>query len=187
MISIISETENGEADKAGVTGSEGAAGLLEALGSGHAAVQANGIAWRVGASVCRSAPDERTCFRWAATRADEFQTVEARQSLLCRSAHFVEQRLTRWLLDMAERGNARSRTLPMTQEILGVMLAVQRTTVTAAAVRFRKAGLISYLRGKNVLMDAEGLEKTACACRSTVRLAELDILGRNRLPPSAFP
>ncbi len=71
----------------------------------------------------------------------------------------------------------------MTQEILAVMLAVQRTTVTAAATRLRKAGLISYMRGKIVIRDVAGLEKVACACHGTVREAETQILGRKRTGP----
>lgn len=190
VISIITAAANGEAAEGGVTGSEGAAALPESLGSGVmrslGVVQYGGIAWKVSAAACRTLYQTSENFRRAAIRSAEFQVVEARQSLLCRSSHPVEQRLARWLLEMAERGNAQSRTLPMTQEILGVMLAVQRTTVTSAASRFRKAGLISYLRGKIVLMDVDGLEKAACACRSTIRDAETKIIGRPRIWPSQF-
>jgi CRP-like cAMP-binding protein len=190
VISIITETANGEAAEGGVTGSEGAAALPEALGSGvmrsRGLVQAGGVAWRIGAAECRALHQTSERFRTAAAKAAEFQVVEARQSLLCRSYHPVDQRLARWLLEMAERGNAQSRTLPITQEILGVMLAVQRTTVTSAAIRLREAGLISYLRGKIVIVDIDGLERVACACRATVRNAEAQILGRQRAWPSPF-
>jgi len=188
VISIITEAANGEAAEGGVTGSEGAAALPEALGSeimrSRGVVQAEGTAWRVKASACRALFDASERFRRATAKAAEFQTVEARQSLLCRSYHPVDQRLARWILEMAERDNARSGTLPMTQEILSVMLAVQRTTVTAAVSRLRKAGLISNLRGRIVLADVEGLEKAACGCRAAVRDAEAAILGRKRPWPS---
>jgi CRP-like cAMP-binding protein len=188
VISIITETEVGEAAEGGVTGSEGAAGLPEALGSGvmrsRGVVQAEGVAWRVQADVCRAVHHASPRFREAAARSAEFQVVEARQSLLCRSYHTVDRRLARWLLEMAGRGDLRARALPMTQEILGVMLAVQRTTVSAAATRMRKAGLISYLRGRIVLTDIDGLEALACSCRAAVREAELEILGRETTWPS---
>lgn len=184
VISIITEARNGEAAEGGVTGSEGAAALPEALGSGvmrsRGVVQADGTAWRVSAADCRAMFDRSERFRRAAAKASEFQVVEARQSLLCRGYHPIDQRLARWLLEMAERDNSQSNALPMTQEILGVMLAVQRTTVTAAATRLRKAGLISYMRGKIVLVDVPGLEAAACACHATVREAEALILGRRR-------
>lgn len=184
VISIIAEATSGQAAEAGVTGSEGAAGLPEALGSGvmrsRGVVQAAGVAWRVRALSCRSLYSTSDRFRWATAKAAEFQAVEARQSLLCRSHHVLDQRLARWLLEMAERDNARSPSLPLTQEILSVMLAVQRTSVTAAATSFRKAGLISYSRGQIILEDVEGLEKIACECRTTVRNAEAEILGRER-------
>jgi CRP-like cAMP-binding protein len=187
VISIITEAVNGEAAEGGVTGSEGAAGLAEALGSGvmrsRGLVQADGSAWRVSSADCRMLYSTSMNFRGAAARASEFQAVEARQSLLCRSYHPVEQRLARWLLEMAERSNAQSMKVQITQEILSVMLAVQRTTVSSAARALRNAGLFSYARGKIVLLDIGGLEKTACACRGTIREAEAQILGRVRKWP----
>jgi len=184
VISIITEAANGQATEGGVTGSEGAAALPEALGSGvmrsRGVVQADGMAWRCRAADCRALHQTSERFRIAAAKAAEFQVVEARQSLLCRSYHPAEQRLARWLLEMNERRNTQSQTLPITQEIMAVMLAVQRTTVTSAATALRKAGLISYLRGKIVIRDVDGLEKAACACRATVRAAEEHILGRRR-------
>jgi CRP-like cAMP-binding protein len=184
VISIITETEDGEATEGGVTGSEGAAALPEALGSGvmrsRGLVQSGGAAWRVDAAECRRLHRTSERFRVAAAKSAEFQVVEARQSLLCRSYHPVEQRLARWLLEMAERGNLHSRALPITQETLAMMLAVQRTTVNGAASRLREAGLIAYARGKIDLLDVDGLERTACACRATVSAAEVQILGRER-------
>jgi CRP-like cAMP-binding protein len=184
VISIITETANGEAAEGGVTGPEGAAALPEALGSGvmrsRGVVQAAGMAWKVGAADCRALFQTSERFRQAAAQAAEFQVVEARQSLLCRSYHPVDRRLARWLLEMAERCGSQNTALPMTQEILGVMLAVQRTTVTSAATRLRKAGLISYLRGKIIIRDVAGLESVACACHATLREAEAKILGRTR-------
>lgn len=187
VISIITEAANGEAAEGGVTGSEGAAALPEALGSGQmrssGVVQAAGMAWRVEAARCRQLYETSKAFRLAAAKAAEFQVVEARQSLLCRSYHPIDQRLARWLLEMAERSKDHAAMLPMTQEILGVMLAVQRTTVTAAATRLREAGLISYLRGKIAIRDVAGLEKAACACHDAMRQAEAQILGRERVRP----
>ena len=118
VISIITEAANGESAEGGVTGSEGAAALPEALGSGQmrssGVVQAAGMAWRVEAVKCRELHQTSGAFRLAAAKAAEFQVVEARQSLLCRGYHPVEQRLARWLLEMAERSNDHTAMLPMT-------------------------------------------------------------------------
>ncbi len=80
VISIITEAANGEAAEGGVTGTEGAAALPEALGSGvmrsRGVVQANGMAWRVGAQACRDLYKTSERFRCAAIKAAEFQVVE---------------------------------------------------------------------------------------------------------------
>ena len=59
--------------------------------------------------------------------------------------------------------------MPLTQELLGQMLGVRRTTVTIAAQLMQSAGLISYLRGRIIVVDRPGLEKVACECYSTIR------------------
>jgi CRP-like cAMP-binding protein len=187
VISIITEASNGETAEGGVTGSEGAAALPESLGSGvmrsRGVVQAAGSAWRIPAQACRDLYARSHDFRCASIKAAEFQVVEARQSLLCRSRHAVDKRLARWLLEMSERGGAPTLTVQITQEILGFMLAVTRTTVTEATLALRRAGLISATRGRIVLVDIPGLERAACACRATVRDAEAEILGRRRAWP----
>jgi hypothetical protein len=58
--------------------------------------------------------------------------------------------------------------MPLTQEFMGAMLGVQRTTVTAMAVQLQKAGLIRYSRGKVEITDAAGLDQRACECRDAV-------------------
>jgi hypothetical protein len=72
--------------------------------------------------------------------------------------------------------------MPLTQEFIGAMLGVQRTTVTAFAGQLQKAGLIQYQRGRVEITDIEGLEGRACECRGAIRdqrarlgLAGLDV------------
>jgi hypothetical protein len=56
------------------------------------------------------------------------------------------------------------------------MLGTPRSTVTLAAGILHKAGLIDYSRGKLVVRDRKGLEKSACECYQTIR-KEFDRLG----------
>jgi CRP-like cAMP-binding protein len=188
VISIITEASNGEAAEGGVVGVEGAAGLAEALGSGCMAslgtVQADGKAWLVHVRNCRELHRSSGRFRALAARSTEFQMVESRQSLLCRSYHHVEQRLARWLLEMADRSEVSGGVLTMTQEILGVMLAVQRSTVSTAAHQLKTRGLIDYTRGQIRLLKVEELERLACPCRHAVRIARHRILRDEPWPAS---
>src|SRR5919112_364566 len=84
------------------------------------------------------------------------------QSAACHRFHTVEQRLAHWLLITRDR--AGSDTFQLTQEFLSNMLGVPRKSVTALAVGMRKAGLISYERGRITLLDARRLEASSCEC-----------------------
>ncbi len=69
-----------------------------------------------------------------------------------------------------------SDNLPLTQEHLSIMLAVQRTTVTVLAAGLRDDGLISYNRGKIRILDREGLEGRSCECYRTLSKSVREIL-----------
>jgi hypothetical protein len=105
------------------------------------------------------------------------QTVyaQAQQSAACLAAHHVEARLCRWLL--RARDLSGSDTLSFTQEYLGEMLGVRRTSVTAVAHSLQAAGLIKYARGKIHVLDADGLQETACECYETVKRHYARLLG----------
>ena len=49
-------------------------------------------------------------------------------------------------------------TFGLTQEYLGVMLGVQRPSVSIAQRTLREAGCITFRRGSITVMDREGLE-----------------------------
>ncbi|MGZ4830436.1 MAG: Crp/Fnr family transcriptional regulator, partial [Candidatus Angelobacter sp.] len=67
-------------------------------------------------------------------------------------------------------------TFTITHEFLGHMLGTPRSTVTLAAGILHKAGLIDYSRGKIIIRDRKGLEKSACECYQTIK-NEFDRLG----------
>jgi Mn-dependent DtxR family transcriptional regulator len=62
-------------------------------------------------------------------------------------------------------GNA----IPVTQEFLGQMLGVRRTTVTIAAQLLQSTGLIRYRRGLIQITDRRKLEELCCECYAVVR------------------
>jgi CRP-like cAMP-binding protein len=97
------------------------------------------------------------------------QTVyaQAQQSAACFATHQVEARLCRWLL--RARDLSGSDNLPFTQEYLAEMLGVRRTSVTVVAHALQAAGLIKYARGKIQVVNAEGLEDSACECYGSVK------------------
>jgi CRP-like cAMP-binding protein len=68
--------------------------------------------------------------------------------------HEVEARLCKWLL--RARDLYGSDHLPFTQEFLGEMLGVRRTSVTTVAYTLQGAGIIQYSRGNIHIVDVNG-------------------------------
>jgi CRP-like cAMP-binding protein len=92
--------------------------------------------------------------------------VQATQAVACNALHDVKQRLARWLLMTQDRVS--DDELPLTQQHLAVMLAVQRTTVTAAASDLQKEGAIAYRRGRITVLNRDLLLKRSCECYETI-------------------
>lgn len=168
LLSLISQNDDGRSVETSMAGREGAAGLLEACGSGESSVecivQVDGQAWRSSASHCRKLAFSDPDFAAAAWRLIELQMAESRQSGLCQATHPVQARFARWLLESLDRSAGRN-PLPLTQEFLAAMLGVQRTTVSALAAQLQRGGLITYSRGRLRIDDVPGLDALACECR----------------------
>jgi CRP-like cAMP-binding protein len=172
LLSMIAVGRPGESVETSMVGLEGAAGLMEACGSRisgvNCIVQVDGAAWRAPASACRAMLRTSPSFAETAWRSAELQVAESRQSGLCHALHPIEHRLARWLLETSERCGGRN-PLPMTQEFLGAMLGVQRTTVTELARKLQDQGAVRYSRGKLTILDAAKLENATCGCRKAMR------------------
>ena len=75
--------------------------------------------------------------------------------------------MCRWLLRI--RDLTASDTMELTQEFLGQMLGVRRSSVSLVAGTLQKAGFIKYSRGSIRLLDIEQIEAGACECYETVK------------------
>jgi DNA-binding transcriptional regulator YhcF (GntR family) len=64
---------------------------------------------------------------------------------------------------------AEGEALPYTHEFLSHMLGANRKSVTLAAQSLQTAGLISYRRGKIMVVDRAGLEQVSCECYAIVK------------------
>jgi CRP-like cAMP-binding protein len=100
-------------------------------------------------------------------RYAQFWTEQSSRSISCNSVHTVEARCARWLLSTHDR--VESDVLLLTQEFLAIMLAVRRASVSVAAESLRKAGLISYSRGKITVLDRHRLEAASCDCYAAIQ------------------
>lgn len=164
--SLVNTMTNGEAAEVGTIGNEGMVGLPLALGDDRAPtsvyIQVPGAGLRMKATLfqkelARSASMRRVMLHYAHAFFNQVA-----QSAACSRFHSLDQRCCRWLLMTHDR--MQSDEFLLTQEILAMMLGVQRTGVSAAAGALQRAGLIRYKRGQVTIIDRRGLESLSCEC-----------------------
>jgi DNA-binding transcriptional regulator YhcF (GntR family) len=89
-----------------------------------------------------------------------------------------------WLL--RARDLSGSDDLPFTQEFLGEMLGVRRTSVTTVAHALQGAGIVEYSRGKIYIVDVERLKESACECYETVKEQYRSLVAPRQLDPDSL-
>jgi CRP-like cAMP-binding protein len=109
------------------------------------------------------------CLRAAIRRSESLRAAllafvhafaaQASQTALANGRGTLEARLARWLLMAHDRMEGQH--LPLTHELLSIMLGVQRPGVTLALQRMETAGLIKTQRSMIVVMDRGGLKRIA--------------------------
>jgi len=178
LIGLISAMPAGDAVQTAMIGWDGALGAFEACGTRQSAflaeVQVDGSAWVMADEEYRRLYAACERLRTAVHKYVEILLTEARQFVACNALHSVEARLCRSVLEALERSRD-GRVLPVTQETLAEMLGVQRTTVTAAISQLQGAGALRSSRGMLEVVDRGALERIACCCRETVRMARSDV------------
>lgn len=178
LIGLISAMPAGDAVQTAMIGWDGALGVFEACGTRQSAFLAEVEVG--GPALCMAADDYRRMYeaseslRTAVHKYVEILLTEARQFVACNALHSVEARLSRSLLEALERSR-KGRLLPATQETLAEMLGVQRTTITAAIAQLQAIGAVRTARGSVEVLDPAVLERVACCCRETLRLARAEV------------
>jgi CRP-like cAMP-binding protein len=177
LIGVTSETLAGESVVTGLIGFDGALGVFEACGSrkAHARgiVLVGGGAWRMRAADYRALYDASSDLRTAVHKHVEVLLAESRQSVACNALHAVEARLSRALLESADKCEGAD-LVALTQEALAQMLGVQRTTVAVSISSLQKQGCLRSGRGV-VELNRDEIEKCACSCREILQLLRVEI------------
>ena len=78
------------------------------------------------------------------------------QTAVCNRHYSLDQQLCRWLLLSLDR--LQGNELMMTQKLIANMLGVRGEGETEGALSLQKAGLISYSRGRILVLDRPGLD-----------------------------
>jgi CRP-like cAMP-binding protein len=179
VASLVNTMANGASAEVGTIGNEGMVGLPIILGDRMAPttayVQVPGSGWRLPASALKA----------EMARSEQTRTVmlhyahaffnQVAQSAACNHFHNIEQRCCRWLLMTHDR--VQSEQFLLTQEFLGMMLGVRRSSVTAAASALKDKKLIEYSRGKVTVLDRAGLEARSCECYAVSKVEFDRLLG----------
>jgi CRP-like cAMP-binding protein len=177
MISLLVVANDGGAIETATVGSEGAVGLHSALGKRvsftRATIQISGNFSVIRSAAFAQSMKDQGPVRDLIARYTEVLWAEAQQIAACNAAHDVPARLCRWLLQAADRIG--SDQVPLTQELIGQMLGVRRTTVTLLAQSLQRRGVIQYARGKITILDRKHLEHCACECYAIMQQEKLPL------------
>ena len=84
------------------------------------------------------------------------------QTTLCSARHSLEERLSRWLLLAADRLD--DRVIPVTHDMLSVILGVRRASITTTLAELEQAGGLVRQRGGIDVCDHAALERRTCEC-----------------------
>ncbi len=149
-----------------IIGSEGMLGAEMVLGTNIApytsVVQGSGTSLRLSGSTFASLLDSSTELRDICNRYFYVLVEQLAQSIACNCFHEVSQRLARWILMTHDR--AEGDELQLTHAFLATMLGVRRSAVTIAAGHLQEQQLISYSRGRILVISRSGLEELSCGC-----------------------
>jgi CRP-like cAMP-binding protein len=179
VISLVSRLESGQTLEVGLVGRDGVAGTAVFPGISwmpcDGVVQIAGRACRISAETLRRELQGDERLYSAMGRFAQVLHVRCMQGSVCNMFHSVEQRCTRWLLTVSDISG--SADLPLTHELIAVMLGVHRPTVSLVLKSLRGAGLIDEQRGRITLRDRHKLEEACCECYGVLRAEQMRLLG----------
>jgi CRP-like cAMP-binding protein len=179
VVSLVITLSTGETVEAAMVGSDGVVGASAALDGkvslSRGIIQLGGEIIVCDTDALKSVALQSPKLLALLIRHEQTVYAQAQQSAACFATHQVEARLCRWLL--RARDLSGSDNLPFTQEYLGEMLGVRRTSVTAVAIALQEAGLIKYARGKIQIVDAKAMQKTTCECYGSVKTLYEKLIG----------
>ncbi len=171
VVSVVAVYADGTIVEMATIGREGCTGVQAVFGAKNSSVR---LLVQIPGSAARMS---RVAFMRAMRSVPSFRSLmyayvnafleQILVSVACNGAHSIKQRLARWLLMMSDRCD--DDAMPITQNLLAAMLAVQRPTITNAARELEHAGLLVRGRREVTILDRQGLRDASCECYQLVR------------------
>ena len=172
MVSLLTPMRDGARVETGGVGPEGVVGLELALGAERATslalVRVPGEAARVAAGPFRRVLDRSLSLRPLLAHYALARLERMAQNAVCARLHEVQARLASRLL-LAQDAVHGAASFPLTHEVAAEMLGARRPTVSSAAARLQRAGLIAYAYGTVTVLDPAGLDAASCGCHHAIK------------------
>lgn len=163
IASVVATIPRDHRIEVGIIGRDGTTGHAVVLGSDRTAnstfIQVAGRGLRIKSDHLRAAIRQSESLRAALLAFVHAFAAQASQTALANGRGTLDVRLARWLLMAHDRMDGQR--LPLTHELLSIMLGVQRPGVTLALQKMESAGLITTQRSVIVVNDRAGLKKIA--------------------------
>ena len=189
VASLVLTMEDGFGVEVGTIGSEGIVGLPVILGDTSAPstvyVQVPGRALKMDARVFRTELARSSTLKVVALRYVHAFFNQVAQSAACAHHHRIEQRCCRWLLMTRDR--MPSDEFLLTHEFLGMMLGVQRASVSLVMNALQRAGAIHYARGRVKILNRRALHDRACECYEISKHEFDRLLDDTPISPASAP
>lgn len=128
----------------------------------QATVEIAGRASAIPAKAFIDAYRSNEAVRTNVNRHQALHLAEGRQLTACNAVHSAGQRLCRWLAQACDQtGNDE---INITQEALGRMVSIRRTTINRVYKDLEEDGLISVNRGGIRIANPAELQRRSCEC-----------------------
>lgn len=166
VASRVARTQVDGAVEVAMVGRFGFLGISVVLGTmvalQRSVVQIPGVALRIAATDLQAVMAQNPAIREHLLRYIQLLLAQKAQVVLCNAKHEIDKRLARWLLLAHDRvaGNQ----LPVTHDLLAMMLGVRRAGVTEALALLESEGILAKARGAVRIVDRQGLKAHACEC-----------------------
>jgi CRP-like cAMP-binding protein len=171
MVSVLIATSSGDLIETALIGKEGVvnsfAGIGIREGFNRANMQVSGSAFRIETAAFTKLIQTLPNFRTRIDRYHAFLLLQSQQTAACNLLHPIEARLCRWLSQVRDR--VETDTFDLTQEFVAQMLGVSRPTVNLALSQLKAANLIRTHRRAIEIVDADGMEASACECYALLK------------------
>jgi CRP-like cAMP-binding protein len=171
IVSRFYVTESGASTEFAVTGREGVIGVASFLGGkstpSQAIVVSTGYSYRLGAELLQTEFEHDGPLQHMLLRYAQALIAQTGQVAVCNRHHSLEQQMCRWILSCLDRLS--SNELTVTHERIADVLGVRRESVTEAAGKLQKAGLLKCRRGHIAVIDRRQLETHVCECYAVVK------------------